>query len=402
MDQSKEFLKKCVKFFWQNKDLPPYYLKVIINNTDGNPLYINKNYKIYYDGQIIPLNNLQELNTFIDENIPVIDKIYLAFKYSIFNGGKSYIDSNGNTQVINYKLYDQGEYFFGCDIQNIRLKFKLLSRIYRLFAAIYVQEDTLKTLSKIVRLKNDNVRIENEIKKRQDKIKNFDQSKLNDRIVNLIEFAKLNQKPPKPPKLPKQSPPPRSPSTRRSPGKEEGFFRGMAFGNIPLTLDDLRIQLTEITNDPFKHTCGIQELRLNRELSKFRDTCNNILIDIKNKIKIITDELGLEGMNSNKINKKLLEKARVKTQNYINKHQELNLKNINLYDTYKHNKRFVRNTGDLIKVSTSFTNQRFNYLDKDRAEQKLLSNGFGKRKSKYSNVKSLKMDLKKLLKGKIR
>jgi len=160
MDSSKEFLKKCVKFFWQNKDLTSFYLKVNIDNSDGNALYINKNYNIYYAGEIIPFNNLEDLSIFIDENIPVIRRIYLQFKYPIINGGKTYIDSNGNAHAINYKLFDQGEYFFGCNLQNIRLKFKLLARIYRIFAAIQVQEDTIKSLSKIVKLKNDNIKME--------------------------------------------------------------------------------------------------------------------------------------------------------------------------------------------------------------------------------------------------
>ena len=396
MDPAKEFLKKCVKFFWQNNDLSPYYLKVNIDNSEANALHINKNYKIFSGGQIIPFNNLKDLSTFIDENIPVIRRIYLQFKYSILDGGKTHIDANGNFQTINYKLFDQGEYFFGCNIQNIRLKFKLLARIYRVFAAIQVQEENLKTLSKIVKLKNDNIKMENKIEKTQDKIKNYDQSKLNDRIINLIEFAKLNQK---------LLQLPRAPSTRRSPGKEPGFFRGMAFGNRPLTLKILIIQLTEITNNPFNHTCGIQELRLNRELSKFRDICNNVLKDIKTRIKIITDDLGLKD----------LQLIKEKQQNYNNKHIGLHLKNINLYDEHRRHKRFVRNVGDSIKLSTSFTNQQFKYLNKDRLkkeEQKLQDQiqgdqyrqifGFGKKRFQKRrvavNLKSLKTNLKKVVK----
>jgi hypothetical protein len=402
MDSSKEFLKKCVRFFWQNNDVIPFYLKVYIDNSDGNSLYINKNYNIYYAGELIPFNNLEDLSIFIDENIPVIRRIYLQFKYPILKGS-SYIDSNGDNLSINYKLFDQGEYFFGCDLQNIHLKFKLIARIIRIFSAIYVQEDLLKTLLKVVKLKNDNTKMESEIKKRQDQIKNYDQTGLNDRIINLIEFAKLNEKP-------KTPIPPRAPSTRRSPGKQPGFYRGMAFGNTPLKLNDLRIQLTEITNNPFKHTCGIQELRLNRELSQFRDLCNNVLKDLKTKIKIITDDLGLKDLQLIKMNKKILEEERIKTQNIIDKHHQLNVKNMNLHDEHRRHKKLVKNIGDRVKLSTSFTNQRFKYLSKERLkkqEQKLLEDNiqgdqyrqiFGFGKSKKINLKSLKMDLKKVVK----
>ena len=395
MDSSKEFLKKCVRFFWQNNDVIPFYLKVDIDNSDGNALYINKNYNIYYADETIPFNNLEDLSIFIDENIPVIRRIYLQFNYHTLKG--AHIDNIGDYVSINYKLFDQGEYFFGCDLQNIHLKFKLIARIYRIFSAIQVQEDLLKTLLKVVKLKNDNTKMESEIQKRQDQIKNYDQTGLNDRIINLIEFAKLNEKT-------------KTPSTRRSPGKEPGFFRVMAFGNTPLKLNDLRLQLTEITNNPFKHTCGIQELRLNRELSQFRDLCNNVLKDLKTKIKIITDDLGLKDLQLIKMNKKILEEERIKTQNIIDKHHQLNVKNMNLHDEHRRHKKLVKNVGDRVKLSTSFTNQRFKYLNKERLkkqEEKLLEEqiqgnqyrqifGFGK--SKKITLKSLKMDLKKVVK----
>ena len=44
MDSSKEFLKKCVRFFWQNNDVTPFYLKVDIEGSEYQLFNsINKN-----------------------------------------------------------------------------------------------------------------------------------------------------------------------------------------------------------------------------------------------------------------------------------------------------------------------------------------------------------------------
>ena len=76
IQQQKEFLKKCVKIFWQNKDLSDLYLTVSIDPHGETNLYFNKNYNIQINhGRVIVLDNLQQVNTFIDENIPLILKI---------------------------------------------------------------------------------------------------------------------------------------------------------------------------------------------------------------------------------------------------------------------------------------------------------------------------------------
>ena len=66
---------------------------------------------------------------------------------------------------------------------------------------------------------------------------------------------------------------------------------------------------------------------------------------------------------------------------------------MNLDTDFRRHKRFIKNTGDRVKISTDFTNQRFKYLNKERLKKAQLT-GFGK--SKSINLKSLKMDLKKV------
>jgi hypothetical protein len=360
IEQQKEFLKKCVKFFWQNKDLAELYLTVSIDTRGEYNLYFNKNFNIQVNQErVIVRNNLQEVNTFIDENIPLIMKIVLNFKYPVLNGGKNYLHPDGSEELIGYVVYDDGEYFFGCETNrgNIRLKYGLLGKIYRILAKIEAQEDNLKDLTKLQQKKNENIELKEDIKKYENKKINYDQSKLNDRIINLIEFSKLNQKPP---------PSQQRRSSRHSPGKEVGFYKGMAFGNRQLsTIQLLKRNLKDMLNDPFKHMCTEGESRLIRDLSKFRDTCNDVLKDIESKIKIISDDLGFEGITEKKFNKDILENARLKSYEYITDNNRLKLEKIQSHKLYNERKNLIRNTGDLIKVSTDFTNKKFDYLDKE-------------------------------------
>jgi len=361
IQQQKEFLKKCVKFFWQNKDLAELYLTVSIDTRGEYNLYFNKNFNIQVNQErVIVRNNLQEVNTFIDENIPLIMKIVLNFKYPVLNGGKNYLHPDGSEELIGYVVYDDGEYFFGCETNrgNIRLKYGLLGKIYRILAKIEAQEDNLKDLTKLQQKKNENIELKEDIKKYENKKINYDQSKLNDRIINLIEFSKLNQKPP---------PSPQRRSSRHSPGKEVGFYKGMAFGNRQLsTIQLLKRNLKDMLNDPFKHMCTEGESRLIRDLSKFRDTCNDVLKDIESKIKIVSDDLGFEGITTQKKNSKdILENARLKSYEYITDNNRLKLEKTQTQELYKERKNLIRNTGDLVKLSTGFTNKKFDYLDKE-------------------------------------
>jgi hypothetical protein len=350
IQQQKEFLKKCVKIFWQNKDLCDLYLTVSIDPNGQNNLYFNKNYNIQInDYRVIVLDNLQQVNTFIDENIPLILKIVLNFKYPVLNGGKDYISRDGSEELIGYIVYDDGEYFLGCETNrgNIRLKYGLLGKIYRILARIEAQESNLIDLTKLQKKKNENIELKEDIKKYDNKKINYDQSKLNDRIINLIEFSKLNQKPPPPPV-------PQRRSSRHSPGKEVGFYKNMAFGNRIFTINLLKRNLKDMLNDPFKHMCTEGESRLIRDLSKFRDTCNDALKDIESKIKIVSDDLGFEGITQKKINKDNLENARLKSYEYITDNNRLKLEKIQSHELYNERKNLIRNTGDLVKVSTGF------------------------------------------------
>jgi len=368
IQQQKEFLKKCVKFFWQNKDLAELYLTVSIDTRGEYNLYFNKNFNIQVNQErVIVRNNLQEVNTFIDENIPLIMKIVLNFKYPVLNGGKDYLHPDGSEELVGYVVYDDGEYFFGCETNrgNIRLKYGLLGKIYRILARIEAQESHLKDLTKLQQKKNENIELKEDIKKYENKKINYDQSKLNDRIINLIEYAKLNQKPPPPPPSPSRR------SSRHSPGKEVGFYKGMAFGNRQLsTIQLLRRNLKDMLNDPFKHMCTEGESRLIRDLSKFRDTCNDVLKDIQSKIKIVSDDLGFEGITQKKFNKDILENADIKTQGYITDNNRLKLEKIQSHELYNERKNLIRNTGDLLKVSTGFTNKKFDYLDKEHKKNR--------------------------------
>ena len=176
IQQQKEFLKKCVKFFWQNKDLSDLYLTVSIDPNGETNLYFNKDYSVRLNNEpIMNFNNLQELNTFIDENIPLIMKIILNFKYPVLNGGKEYKHSDGSEELIGYIVYNDGDYFFGCDnknnLGNIRLKYKLLGRIYRILARIEAEEGHLKDLTKLQEKKNQNIELKEDIKKYENKKK---------------------------------------------------------------------------------------------------------------------------------------------------------------------------------------------------------------------------------------
>ena len=106
-------------------------------------------------------------------------KIVLNFKYPVLNGGKTYIGRDGSEELIGYIVYDDGEYFLGCETNrgNIRLKYGLLGKIYRILAKIEAQEDNLIDLTKLQKKKNENIELKENIKKYENKKLNYDQFK---------------------------------------------------------------------------------------------------------------------------------------------------------------------------------------------------------------------------------
>ena len=285
-------------------------------------------------------------------------------------------------KVLPYTLYNDGEYFLGCNIKKIDLKFKLIGRILRLLVLINENGKVLLNSDNAKSIKNFNTGIEMAINNLKGRIKNYDQTQLNDRIINLIEHAKMNQLPPPPPRR----------TSRKSPGKEIGFYKGMAFGNN--FEKNLERRLLDLINDPTNHTC-MYETWLNVDLSKLRDDCKNTLEGINKKINSNFFELGLIKDQNVKFKEsnKFIEEAAL---NYA-KNRQLSYKRDELYDLLNEKKQFIIDTGDRTKISTKFTNDRFNYLHPERKEEERVQ-GFGKKRSfKNLKLKSLKMDLKKVV-----
>ncbi len=101
----------------------------------------------------LKLKNIQKKYIDASKNIQVLNGVNLSLSK---NNIVSLVGPSGSGKSTLLHILglletvDQGEYFFGCDLQNIHLKFKLIARIYKVFSAIQVQENLLKTLLKFV------------------------------------------------------------------------------------------------------------------------------------------------------------------------------------------------------------------------------------------------------------
>jgi len=384
-------LKKCVNLYHNDKKLTHIYLTVDIDRTGQSVIYFLKNFTIIVahndeEQSIIKLSNIKEVKQYIDNHIPLVIKITIRYKVS-------------DTLVYPVYLYNDGDILIGCRTKNIRLKSKLISRLVKsMYNNLVENEDILEILHKVVKYKEENEKLELQNKQLENKIKKYDQTQLNDRLINLIEYSKLNPKLPQQPKPPprrkvvKELFPPEPPpggalvrqSSRNSPGKEPGFFRGMAFGNNVSSSDSISRKLMELIRNTYYTKCE-NETTLNVALSQLRETCRINCMETDKKIKDLLKILGIR----NSINNTVL-------QRIMNTNAQLKLYNKQLLDLLEEKEELFENTSNRAKISTSYTNKTFN------AYKKPISN-FGKKKvNKINKLKlnRLKSNLKNLLKSK--
>jgi len=276
--------------------------------------------------------SIKEAHDYIDNIVPNnID--HITIHYSInFKHFKHY---PVKFAYFNYFLYKNGEAFFGCDKNLIRKKINLIAEILKSVHKLKTKNEFLDYHEELVGTEEELLGRKNQLIILKNKINNFDQSKLNDRITTLVQNKKQNN-----------------------------------FGERELI--DYVQQMENLLKEDWRHSCR-DEYQLNIELRHILRRCETMI----NNLDTILQKI---------------------VPNYTNKQMEIFLGKMR----YSH----IIRQNELVDSKTELQL----ILDEKKKLQKEVSNKadvalmytknnvhFGKKRK--ITLKSLKMDLKKLVKG---
>ena len=330
----KEILKSSLKLCYLDQDLDQYFLVFSLHENLGTFAFyknnLGENTSIF---QVV--NNIVKPNTYkgfhsIKEAQDYIDHFvpnniqYILLRYTFYLK-----DLPRNVTQFNYFIYKNAQAFFGCDKKMIRKKIYLIGDILESDHKLKIKDEYLEEHEELLGMEHELLGRENQLVILKNKIKNFDQSVLNDRITSFVQNAKPL------PTFQKQL---------------------MGFGRIEKI--NYVQQMEDLLNEDWRHNCR-DEYQLNIELSHILRRSQK---DNKNADHILHKIVPNFTNNRMRI---FLGKRR--TEN-INRRNKLVDSKIELQFILDNKKQLQKEASNRLRLATKYTHQKFKAVE------------FGKRK----------------------